>query len=151
LRKGSGTGAFRKPGSRSGIRVVPADSVPPGTGRTPGAENPLVSFPPTRLGEEPNFYRTQINTARQSRNQKIFIGQRSTQINTDFISAKDVIGQIGTRILLTTHTSRGRVLSTHLTFYGFYWDPDEHGYSRIMIHKKAFSTSPEGAETFMIS
>jgi hypothetical protein len=56
LRKGSGTGALRKPGNGSGIRVVPADSVPPGTGRTPGAEIPLVSFSPTRLGEEPIFF-----------------------------------------------------------------------------------------------
>jgi hypothetical protein len=56
FRKGvSGTGALRKPGNGSGIRVVPADSVPPGAGRTPRAENITFLFPPTRLGEEPLF------------------------------------------------------------------------------------------------
>jgi hypothetical protein len=55
--RGSGTGALRNPGNRSRIQVVPADSVPPGTGCTPWAENISVSFPATRLGEETIFLR----------------------------------------------------------------------------------------------
>ncbi len=51
--RGSGTGALRNPSDRSGIRVFPADSVPPWADRTPWAEHISVSFPPTRLGEEP--------------------------------------------------------------------------------------------------
>jgi hypothetical protein len=54
--KGSGTGALRNASNRSGIPVVPADSVPSGTGRTPWAENISVPFPPTRLGEEPEIF-----------------------------------------------------------------------------------------------
>ncbi len=42
--RGSGTGASRNPSNRSGIWVVPADSVPPGTGRTPRAENVRYPF-----------------------------------------------------------------------------------------------------------
>jgi hypothetical protein len=44
--RGSGMVALRKPGNHSGIQVVPADSVPPGSGRTPRAENLSVPFPP---------------------------------------------------------------------------------------------------------
>ena len=63
--RGSGTGALRKPGNLSGIRVVPADSVPPWAGRTPWAENIAVPFPPPRLGKEPKNNRSSLSRGRR--------------------------------------------------------------------------------------